>query len=315
MTRNNPDPDLDRAVRQLDRLSRRAILKFSLAGAGAAAAGGLFTPLAARAIGTQGGRQPIVETTEGKVRGLAIDGIHIFKGIHYGASTAGANRFLAPGKPERWSGLRDAFEYGPNAPQVSRGGSIPITAGYAYSKTLEMNEDCLVLNVWTPGVDRARRPVMVWIHGGAFIAGSAADSYYDGAHFVEATDVVLVSLNYRLGPFGFLGHPSVGGNFGLLDQRAALEWVQRNIAKFGGDPANVTIFGESAGGISVCTHLVSPPSKGLFQRAIIESGPCSTGTGSTEKIAEAQGDALAKALGCVDAKTTVECASSFARAQ
>lgn len=279
MTRNNPNPDLDRDLRQPGRLSRRAMLKYSLSGAGAVAVSGLLTTLAGKAIGAQGGRQPVVETTEGKVRGLAVDGIHIFKGIHYGASTAGSNRFLPPGKPERWSGVRDAFEYGPNAPQVSRGGSTPITEGYAYGKSLPMNEDCLVLNVFTPAAGRARRPVMVWLHGGQFTYGQGGNAVYDGTNFARHHDVVAVTLNHRLNLFGFMQLEEVAGkeyaesgNASMLDLVAALQWVRENISAFGGDPGNVTIFGESGGGGKVTALLAMPKAKGLFHKAIVESG-------------------------------------------
>jgi para-nitrobenzyl esterase len=279
MTRENTVPDRDPDLRQPGRLSRRAMLKYSLSGAGAVAAGGLLTTLAGKAIGAQGGRQPVVETTEGKVRGLAVDGIHIFKGIHYGASTAGSNRFLPPGKPERWSGVRDALEYGPNAPQVSRGGSTPITAGYAYGKNLPMNEDCLVLNVFTPAAGRARRPVMVWLHGGQFTYGQGGNSVYDGTNFARHHDVVAVTLNHRLNLFGFMQLEEVAGkeyaeagNASMLDLVAALQWVRENISAFGGDPGNVTIFGESGGGGKVTALLAMPKAKGLFHKAIVESG-------------------------------------------
>ncbi len=238
----------------------------------------------------------VVQTAEGPVRGRitsdpdARGQVRVFLGIPFAAPPIGGNRFRAPQPVAPWVDTLDAKGFGRPCAQVL--GLAPVFNGGSA-------EDCLYLNVWTPPrAAKSPRPVMVWIHGGAFIAGSAADSYYDGAHFVEATDVVLVSLNYRLGPFGFLGHPSVGGNFGLLDQRAALEWVRRNIAAFGGDPANVTLFGESAGGVSVSLHMLSPESAPLFHRAIAESGPPSlVGLASVDEATQ-MADDLARALGC-----------------
>jgi para-nitrobenzyl esterase len=289
---------------QAGRLSRRAMLKFSLTGAGAVATGSLLNTLAGTrpifaADAAPGNRQPVVETTEGKVRGYAADEILIFKGIHYGASTAGPNRFLPPRKPEAWSGVRDMFEYGASAPQLSATSrrALPITAGYAYGKSLPMNEDCLVLNVFTPAADKAKRPVMVWLHGGAFTYGQGGNSVYDGTNLARHHDVVAVSLNHRLNLFGFMQLEEVAGkeyaasgNASMLDLIAALQWVHDNISAFGGDPGNVTIFGESGGGGKVSALLAMPKAKGLFHKAIVESGsfirmmPREDAVKNTEKV-------------------------------
>ncbi|HKV04340.1 MAG TPA: carboxylesterase/lipase family protein [Candidatus Acidoferrales bacterium] len=267
-------------------LSRREILKFSLRGAGAAATAGFLTALprgraAAAAGAARSENHLVVETTEGKVRGLATDEIFVFKGIHYGASTAGPNRFLPPRLPESWTGVRDMFEYGPSAPQLPATSrrALPITAGYAYGKTLPMNEDCLALNVFTPATDRGKRPVMVWLHGGQFTYGQGGNSVYDGTNLARRHDVVAVSLNHRLNLFGFMQLEEVAGreyaasgNASMLDLIAALQWVHDNISAFGGDPGNVTIFGESGGGGKVTALLAMPKAKGLFHKAIVESG-------------------------------------------
>ena len=306
MAEKNFNSDMDTSELRASRLSRRSILKYSLQGAGAVATGSLLTTLpGSRSVFAAGAasddRQLVVETTEGKVRGFATDEIVIFKGIHYGASTAGANRFLPPRKPESWNGVRDMFEYGPSAPQLPAGGgggrTLPITAGYAYTETLPVNEDCLVLNVFTPKADRAKRPVMVWLHGGAFTYGQGGNSVYDGTNLARHHDVVAVSLNHRLNLFGFMQLEEVAGkeyadsgNASMLDLIAALQWVHDNISAFGGDPGNVTIFGESGGGGKVTALLAMPKAQGLFHKAIVESGsfirfmPGEDAAKNTEKI-------------------------------
>lgn len=223
----------------------------------------------------------IASTIYGKIEGEEQNGLCVFKGVPFAASTAGARRWAAPEKPASFSGVRDARRFGGVAPQ----NPVLVSALTAMVVEGEQSEDCLYLNVWTPGVDRKRRPVMVWIHGGAFAIGSGSQAIYDGSTLARRGDAVVVTINYRLGPLGFLrltdltnGKIQATGNEGILDQVAALEWVRDNIAEFGGDPDNVTIFGESAGGMSVGTLLGLPGARGLFHKAIPQSGACHTGS-------------------------------------
>lgn len=219
---------------------------------------------------------PMAETRTGKVRGTVSDGINIFKGIPYGAPTGGANRFRKPQPPQAWSGVRDAVLYPNMAPQPP----APIRGLFAsWTDPTTINEDCLGLNVWTPGLrDGGKRPVMVWFHGGDFASLSGSRSVFDGTRLARRGDVVLVTVNHRLNAFGFLYLGQVlpefadSANAGMLDLVAALEWVRDNIAEFGGDPGNVTIFGQSGGGGKVATMMAMPAGKGLFHRAIIQSG-------------------------------------------
>ncbi|MGE3073646.1 MAG: carboxylesterase/lipase family protein [Dehalococcoidia bacterium] len=218
-----------------------------------------------------------VQTASGSVRGEFNDGIHAFRGIPYAASTAGANRFMPPRPTEAWSGVRESIAFGPIAPQRSGGSRMGATAIDLADGT--ESEDCLVLNVFTPGLDGARRPVMFWCHGGGFVSGSGGASY-DGSNLARRGDVVVVTINHRLGALGFLHLGDLGGpefadsgNVGLLDIVAALGWVRDNIAGFGGDAGNVTVFGESGGGRKTSSILAMSPAKGLFHRAIIQSGP------------------------------------------
>jgi para-nitrobenzyl esterase len=207
----------------------------------------------------------IVETTAGQLQGRIKDGIGDFRGIPYAAPPVGDLRFRPPQAVEPWTGVRDATRFGPMAMQNQ--GAMETMFG---APPRPMSEDCLTLNIWTPACDDGRRPVMVWIHGGAFLYGTGATPWYDGRSFAR-DDVVLVTINYRLGALGFLNVGGQGNN-GILDQVAALEWVRDNIAAFGGDPGNVTAFGESAGAMSVGTLLGLPAAKGLFVKAIPESG-------------------------------------------
>jgi len=216
---------------------------------------------------------PQVKLDSGLIVGVNTNGVHSFKGIPFAAPPTGALRWRAPQPVIPWSGVRSAAEYGADCMQVP----FPSDAAPLGGK---LNEDCLYVNVWTPAsATNKKLPVMVWIYGGGFVNGGTSPSVYDGTHFAEQ-GVVFVSINYRVGRFGFFAFPALTqenpqephGNYGYLDQIAGLQWVQRNIAAFGGDPKQVTLFGESAGGGSVLTLLTSPLSQNLFQRAIVESG-------------------------------------------
>ena len=221
-----------------------------------------------------------VSIHQGKLEGDDQGGLFVFKGVPFAAPPVGARRWLAPEKPESWTGLRDARRFG----AVSHQNQVMLSALSAMVVGGEQSEDCLSLNVWTPALDGKRRPVMVWVHGGAFTIGSGSQPLYDSSVLARRGDVVVVTINYRLGPLGFLrmadvtnGKIPATGNEGMLDQVAALRWVRDNIAEFGGDPGNVTIFGESAGGMSVGTILAMPSARGLFHKAIPQSGASHTG--------------------------------------
>ena len=223
----------------------------------------------------------VADTTFGKIRGVDANGICMFKGIPYGASTAGKNRFMPPANPVRWTGVKDTLEFGASAPQNEPGKPV-VTSDVAVAGaglTAE-SEDCLVLNVWTPAVsDGRKRPVMFWCHGGGFSNGSGSSPITDGANLARRGDVVVVTVNHRLNVLGFANLTECGpeftqsGDAGMLDLVQALTWVRDNISQFGGDPSMVTIFGQSGGGRKVATLLAMPAAKGLFHRAIIESGP------------------------------------------
>ncbi|MEV6557465.1 carboxylesterase/lipase family protein [Nocardia sp. NPDC051756] len=266
-----------------DRGSRVGVLVVAVAAA--------FTAVTACSddSGTPSNDPVVVRTQSGPVRGKLAGNARSFSGIPYAAAPTGELRWKPPVAPALWSQERDATKPGDKCLQSGAPGGL---AG---------SEDCLFLNVWTPkSTAPQRRPVMVWIHGGAFAAGTGNE--YNPAQLVRAGDMLVVTINYRLGALGFLGHPAVAhddgqvGNFGLMDQQAALRWVHDNIAAFGGDPAKVTIAGESAGAMSVCDHLVSPGSERLFQGAILESGPC--GLQVDRQTAVARSEEYAAALGC-----------------
>ncbi len=260
---------------------------------------------------------PIVKTQSGSIAGLARNGVLSFLGIPYGAPTGGAGRFMPPRPPAPWAGTRDAKAYGDACPQVPLGTSpfaAKLPPGVAPPPPTVMqtqlaslfsggphearqSEDCLVLNVWTRALDTAKRPVMVWLHGGGFAVGSGSSPMYDGTRLVERGDVVVVTVNHRLNTFGYLYLGDIGGepfaqsgNVGMLDIVAALEWVRDNITKFGGDPGNVTIFGESGGAGKVSVVCAMPAAKGLFHKAIMQSGPC------LQIATKARGTAIAEQL-------------------
>lgn len=239
-------------------------------------------------LNAQDANYVIAETAFGKLRGVDNNGIKIFKGIPYGASTTGANRFMPPAEPADWSGVRDALAYGPSAPQRDPGAPPPPpgTLSVSGEKLPAEGENCLVLNIWTPAVSAAsgsrKRPVMFWCHGGGFATGSGSSPDNDGTNLARRGDVVVVTINHRLNVLGFANLSGLSDDFaasgdaGMLDIVQALKWVRANIAQFGGDPDTVTIFGQSGGGRKVETLLAMPLAKGLFHRAIIESGAAVT---------------------------------------
>jgi para-nitrobenzyl esterase len=270
---------------------------------GAAALGAIsmnLTALSAESA-TRPHQNVVVETLQGKVQGRASKGALSFLGIPYGADTAGQNRFLAPQPAKAWSGIKKADHFGDRCPQPMSNLHGEVATVMQFSD-LPMSENCLVLNVWTPRVhDHGKRPVMVWLHGGGFQTGTGGEKYYEGSNLSAKNDVVVVTLNHRLGRFGYLylgpeaGPKYAGSNLaGMLDIVQALHWVEDNIGKFGGDPGNVTIFGESGGGAKVSVLLAMPAAQGLFHKAIIESG-AAVQVGTIEDAAAAR-DKLLHAL-------------------
>jgi len=253
-------------------------------GGSAAMAAGLWLGggLASRtwAVDTGPKTRPVGETAYGKILGrIEGRGIYAFRGVPYGASTEGAARFLPPSKPQPWTGVRDALEVGPKAPQARAGGGL--VAEYApMDWNGPMSEDVLHLNLWTPGLkDNKKRPVMLWLHGGGYARSSANSDLYNGTNLATAHDVVVVGANHRLNILGYLYLAGTGdsrfansSNMGMQDIVFALEWIRDNIANFGGDPNNVTIWGQSGGAGKVSTLMGMPSAKGLFHRAIVESG-------------------------------------------
>ena len=277
-----------------DTFGRRTLFKRGAALAGGVVASGLVqtgcsSETAARSatndssgpIIVASDRNAVVETTTGKVRGFTRNGIHIFKGIPYAASTAENGRFLPPRKPEPWTEIRSSMYYGPTCPQAARTGWLNDENAFLFQwDDGQPGENCLRVNTWTPGVnDNRKRPVMVWLHGGGWAAGSGQEQpAYDGENLSRRGDVVVVSLNHRLNMLGYLDLSAYGvkyarsANAGVLDLVSALEWVRDNIANLGGDPGNVTIFGQSGGGSKVSTLASMPAAKGLFHRAVVQSG-------------------------------------------
>jgi len=282
-----------RLIRRASALAA-AVLMVAACGRG----GGASAPVVSTAAATD---PALVTTATGVVRGVLTPGLRFFGGIPYAAPPVGALRFAPPEPAAAWPGVRDAGEPGARCMQDLQG-------------DLEMgrnsSENCLSLNVWTPSVkpDDGRRPVLVWIHGGAFINGSAG--IYHPERLVTRGDIIVVTVNYRLGALGFLTHPALGargnvGNYGLADQQAALRWVHENIGAFGGDPDKVTIAGESAGAMSVCDHLVAPGSAGMFRSAIMQSGPCQAQLALPD--AEHAALAYARGVGCGEPTTAAAC--------
>jgi para-nitrobenzyl esterase len=267
-------------MEQPRQFARRDLLRL---GMGIAAAGALRADAPIPVV------TKVVKTANGDVQGLAHDGVQVFKGIRYGAAPVGQWRFLPPRKPKPWKGAADATEFGAPAMQMAP----PLSASPATDFARQLatifptpaeikiqNEDCLFLNVWTLGLGGGKRPVMVWLHGGGMAYGSGAWPIYDGANLAKKGDVVVVTVNHRLNVFGYLYLGESGndayaksGNAGMLDLIAALEWVRDNAEAFGGDAGNVTVMGESGGGAKVSMLLAMPDARGLFHRAIIQSGP------------------------------------------
>ena len=248
----------------------------------------------AAASPASGGTSPVVHIDGGLVRGADVAGVDSFLGLPYAAPPTGKLRWRPPQSASSWSGVRDATQFGAGCPQV--------LTGNPFLPPGTISEDCLNLNVYTPTLRRGSdRPVLVWIHGGGLVQDGGRN--YDGTK-LAATGAVVVTINYRLGALGFLAHPALAshgaaGNYGLMDQQAALRWVQRNIARFGGDPRNVTIAGQSAGGLSVLAQLVSPGARGLFQKAIVQSGTFALNQRPLA-AAEASGEKFAQSVGCAD---------------
>lgn len=262
------------------RLSRRVILGATPALAIAAPAAKTPANTGIDAIIATPSARTVAETASGKVRGYARNGIVTFKGIPYAASTAGSARYAAPEKPKPWTGVRSSMYYGPTCPQGPRSGWAVDENAFMFEwDDGQPGEDCLRVNVWTPALDGRKRPVLFWIHGGGYSAGSGQElKSYDGENLARRGDVVVVSVNHRLNSLGYLNLSEFGPRFadavnvGMLDLVASLEWVRDNIRQFSGDPASVTIFGQSGGGGKVSVLMAMPQAKGLFHRAIVQSG-------------------------------------------
>lgn len=302
-------------------MNRRRLLKMAAAAGGLSLAGSSLLMQAAMAASTGAKVQySVVDTAAGKLRGATVGGVHIFKGIPYGAPTGAANRFKPPVKPQPWAGVRDALAFGNNAPQASHaeaGGMAGVTDPAAAERMKAFmaflhglsgdepatGEDCLMLNVWTSGInDGVKRPVLFYIHGGAFSTGSGAWTMYDGTGSAQRGDAVVVTVNHRLGPLGYLHLADVGGeeyahsgNAGMLDLVLALEWVKDNIAHFGGDPDSVLVFGSSGGASKTSTLLAMPSAKGLIHRANLMSGAMMRATTAERAVQNA--DKFLKQLG------------------
>jgi para-nitrobenzyl esterase len=274
---------------------RRAVL-FAVSAVSVAAT--VLVAGASRAVASSAsaGANPIVRIDGGLIRGAGAAGVYSFRGLPYAAPPTGNLRWRPPQPASSWSGIRDATQFGPSCPQAQ--------AFNPFLPPGTISEDCLNLNVYTPTLrSGSDRPVLVWIHGGGLVQDGGRN--YDGTK-LAAAGTVVVTINYRLGALGFLAHPALAsrpggaaGNYGLMDQQAALRWVQRNIARFGGDPHNVTIAGQSAGGLSVLAQMVSPGARGLFQKAIVQSGTFALNQ-QPLAAAEAAGETFAQSVGCAD---------------
>jgi para-nitrobenzyl esterase len=280
-------------------MNRRAFIGVG-AGSVAAFVGSRFSRVLAQSGPAAG---PVVDTGAGKLRGALLNGVSSFKGVPYGASTAGAGRFMPSVKPEPWTGVRDALTFGLRAPQPVRA-MVP-EMGDTLTGSGPMSEDCLRLNVWTPGTGAGRRPVMVWLHGGGFRTGSGNAVMFDGQELARKHDVVVVTVTHRLNVFGFLYLGEIAGgkyadstNLGMRDIVLALEWVKDNVAAFGGDAGNVTVFGQSGGGGKTSMLTAWPSAKGLFHRAIIQSTIVDTAVrGLTKDQSSQAAEALLSRLG------------------
>ena len=276
-------------ARRVRRAALSAVSTVSVAAAVLAASAG-----GAVASPASGGANPIVGIDDGLIRGASAAGVNSFLGLPYAAPPTGKLRWRPPQPASSWSGVRDATQFGPGCPQA--------LTGNPFLPPGTISEDCLNLNVYTPTLRRGSdRPVLVWIHGGGLVQDGGRN--YDGTK-LAATGTVVVTINYRLGALGFLAHPALAshgmaGNYGLMDQQTALRWVQRNIARFGGDPHNVTIAGQSAGGLSVLAQMVSPGARGLFQKAIVQSGTFALNQ-QPLATAEPSGEKFAQSVGCAD---------------
>jgi len=251
------------------RLDRRRLL------AGSAALGLLGLAACQKKEGAASGEAPVATTTSGQIRGALVDGVNVFKGVPYAASTEG-RRFMPPLPPEKWEGVRDALAFGHISPQL---GAERPSVYASWANPTDPGEDCLVLNVYSAGLnDGKKRAVMVWYHGGGFTSGSANSHYADGTRLAKLHDVCVVTVNHRLNAFGYLSLAHLApdladsGNVGNLDLVRSLEWVRDNIANFGGDPANVLIFGQSGGGMKVGSLMGMPAAQGLFHKAVVQSG-------------------------------------------
>jgi para-nitrobenzyl esterase len=299
-------------------LQRRAVLKcaaaLACAAVGPGAISGVPTARAHSAVPSDGASvaardgEAMVGTRTGRVAGYIRKGIYTFKGMPYAGDAGGGNRFMPPTQPKAWDGIRSSRQYGCVAPQGPRSGWANDEEAFMFAwDDGVQSEDCLRVNVWTPGInDRRKRPVMVWLHGGGYTAGSGQElRSYDGENLARRGDVVVVSLNHRLNVFGYLDLSNYGeqyaasGNVGMLDIVAALEWVRDNIENFGGDPGIVTIFGQSGGGGKVSTLMAMPAAKGLFHRAIVESG--SLLRGMTPENSQKTADAVMNELSLTSA--------------